>query len=132
MTNVFAYAFDSSDPRRGPAAAALVDRLAEQECVLVWQVACELGAVIEKLRRRGATTLDPAHAVRTVRARFPLLLPDAGVLDLAGDLRRGHAVSYWDALLFAACIRGGVTRLYTEDMPGLQSVTGLELINPFA
>lgn len=26
--------------------------------------------------------------------------------------------SYWDAMIIAACLEAGVTRLYSEDLPG--------------
>ena len=40
--------------------------------------------------------------------------------------------SYWDALLVAASMEAGVTRLYSEDLPGRQPPPGLEIVNPFA
>jgi predicted nucleic acid-binding protein len=41
-------------------------------------------------------------------------------------------VSALDALIAAACIEAGVTRLYSEDLPGSQAPAGLEVVNPFA
>jgi hypothetical protein len=31
-----------------------------------------------------------------------------------------------------ACLGGGVTRLYSEDLPGRASIGALEIVNPFA
>ncbi|MBY0513446.1 MAG: hypothetical protein K2P78_05990 [Gemmataceae bacterium] len=40
-------------------------------------------------------------------------------------------LSFWDALLVAACLRGGVTVLYTEDMGAPRVIGALSLVNPF-
>jgi predicted nucleic acid-binding protein len=40
--------------------------------------------------------------------------------------------SFWNAMLVAACLEAGVTRLYSEDLPGRRPPTPLEIINPFA
>jgi predicted nucleic acid-binding protein len=130
-TNIFAYAFDASDPVRGLTAETLLERLSNENSVLLWQVACELGAVLSKLLRRGTSSVDPLHGVRIVRARFPLLLPEHGIFDIAADLQRDFQFSYWDGLLVAACLNGGVKGLYTEDLPGLKSINGLEFVSPF-
>jgi len=34
-------------------------------------------------------------------------------------------------MLFAACLEAGVTRLYSEDVPGA-AIPNLEIVNPFA
>lgn len=41
------------------------------------------------------------------------------------------SLSFWDALVLAACPEGGVDRLDTEDLDAYPSVDGLEVINPF-
>ena len=45
---------------------------------------------------------------------------------------RRYSLSSWDALLVAACLEVGVTRLYTEDFDDSVRAEGLEVINPFA
>jgi predicted nucleic acid-binding protein len=59
---------------------------------------------------------------------------DTNVLIYARDprLTATHNLPFWDSLLVAACIDGGVTRLYTEDFDAsLSKATGIEIINPF-
>jgi len=61
-----------------------------------------------------------------------VILPSENVLMRAEQLTATHNLSFWDSLLVAACIEGGVTRLYTEDFDAsLSSATGIEIINPF-
>jgi len=39
--------------------------------------------------------------------------------------------SSWDAILVAACLDYGVTRLYTEDLHHGLRIDSLEIVNPF-
>lgn len=34
-------------------------------------------------------------------------------------------------MIIAACLEGGVTRLYSEDLDAYPRVDGLEIVNPF-
>ena len=43
-----------------------------------------------------------------------------------------HNLSFWDAMIVAACMEGSITRLYTEDFDNsLKQSTGVEIVNPF-
>jgi predicted nucleic acid-binding protein len=42
-----------------------------------------------------------------------------------------YQLSFWDAMVVAACLEGGVTHLYTEDMGGNPDIEGVEIVNPF-
>lgn len=42
-----------------------------------------------------------------------------------------YSLSFWDAMILAACLESGVTRLYSEDFGAYQQVDGLEIVNPF-
>jgi predicted nucleic acid-binding protein len=54
------------------------------------------------------------------------------VLTQAERLTANHNLSFWDSLLVAGCVEGGVTRLHTEDFDAsLSKATGVEIINPF-
>ena len=50
-----------------------------------------------------------------LRQLWTVILPSENVLMRAEQLTATHNLSFWDSLLVAACIEGGVTRLYTED-----------------
>lgn len=41
-----------------------------------------------------------------------------------------YSLSFWDSVILAACLEGGVTRLYSEDFD-VRRVDGLEISNPF-
>jgi predicted nucleic acid-binding protein len=41
-------------------------------------------------------------------------------------------LSFWDAMIVAACVEGGVRTLYSEDFDASTSaLTGVTVINPF-
>ena len=63
---------------------------------------------------------------------FRLVLPSEGVLNHAQALHVSHKVSFWDAMILAACFEVGAEILYSEDVPGLDAVDRLRVVNPFA
>jgi len=99
--------------------------------VILWQVAVEF---VSAFRKVGGD--DGAQEAWQYLQEFldlmPLVLPRRGVLDRARILHVERQWSFWDALIAAASLDAGVTRLYTEDLPGSPQPEGLEIINPFA
>jgi predicted nucleic acid-binding protein len=53
------------------------------------------------------------------------------VMERAEELMKSYKLSFWDAMVVAACLEGGVTRLYSEDFDNSAAATGLEVVNPF-
>lgn len=43
-----------------------------------------------------------------------------------------YSLSFWDAMIVAACLENGVARLYSEDFDNSAAATELEIINSFA
>ncbi len=130
-TNVLVNACDKGEPAKQEKALALIE--GADDGVLLWQVACEFVSTSRKQRLQ-AQGFTPAHAwarLAELLDLFRLVLPAAGVLDGARVFHLEKQVSYWDALILAACIEAGVERLYSEDVPG-QDLPNLEIINPFA
>ncbi len=54
----------------------------------------------------------------------------AAVLDRAKHLHLTHNVSFWDAMILAACLDADVRLLYSEDIPG-GDISGIPVVNPF-
>jgi predicted nucleic acid-binding protein len=40
-------------------------------------------------------------------------------------------ISFWDAMIFAAAIKSGATRIYSEDLNPGQTIAGIQIVNPF-
>ncbi len=129
-TNVLIYAHDRRDPRKQALAASLIQSQADG--VLLWQVACEYLSASRKLESQGYSLEQAWQDIRDLRSVWTTILPTWRVLDRAETLMASFSLSFWDALILAACLEGGVDRLYTEDFGAYPSVDGLEVINPFA
>jgi predicted nucleic acid-binding protein len=50
----------------------------------------------------------------------------------ASQLEQQHQLSFWDALIVAAALRGGARTILTEDMSPGRSLSGVRIVNPFA
>ena len=129
-TNIFVYAVDSGDPFRQQRAELFLDSLPVAETVMPWQVACEFAAVMQRLIRLGRVSGDFPSIVRSARSRFQIILPQRSTLDRSLRIMLDEQVSYWDALLLAACADSGVTRLYSEDLQSRKVIHGVEILNP--
>jgi predicted nucleic acid-binding protein len=124
-TNVLLYTLDDSAPAKRAVATRLVEQTSD--AVLVWQVACEFVAASRKLA--GLTPERAWQELEFFRSGMYFAIPSEGVLARGRQLHVADRVSFWDALLIAACREAGVTRLYSEDLPGPADV---EVVNPFA
>lgn len=129
-TNVLIYACDKADPKRQRVALDLISNTVDG--VMLWQIACEFVAASRKLRSQGFTTLDAWDRLADYLAIFPLIPPTVGALERARILHTEDGFSFWDSMVVAACLECGVTRLYSEDLPGRAIRGPLEIVNPFA
>ena len=128
-TNVLIYACDKSDPARQHKALSLIDRVTDG--VLPWQVACDFIAASRNLHGHGFTPTDAWDRLADFRQLFRLIVPSPAVLPLAQELHAQHNVSFWDALIVAACVDEGVETLYSEDIPSRSEFGSLQVVNPF-
>ena len=128
-TNVLIYACDKADASRQQVALDLVSNA--HGGVLLWQVACEFVAASRKLKHQGFTTVDAWNRLADYQTIFPLVLPNARALERARVLHAEEGWSFWDAMIVASCMECGVSRLYSEDLPGRAPPGALEIVNPF-
>jgi predicted nucleic acid-binding protein len=129
-TNVLVYAHDPRDPRKQGIAVSLIESLTD--AVLLWQVACEYVSVSKKLEHLGYSRPQAWQDLRELRLVWAAELPNWAVMDRAQHLFDQYSLSYWDAMIVAACLEAGIARLYSEDFSGQTKIDGLELIDPFA
>ena len=131
-TNVFVYAYDkSASDKHLRASSLIVDLSSRGELVLSAQVLNELTAVLLRPRGEPRTVEDVLQIVEETAA-----LGD--VVPLTGEMTRAAlgaiercSMSFWDALLWAACKAHGISCLYTEDFQHGQNVEGVLFVNPF-
>ena len=49
----------------------------------------------------------------------------------ASELEEQHQLSFWDALIVAAAVKGGASRILTEDMSPGRVISGVRIESPF-
>ena len=129
-TNVLVYAFDEGEPEKREVARGLVEEhLVEGDGMLSVQVLREFYAATRKPTR----PLPIEKAVEAVGylATFSPIAEDARMV--VGAIRRSQVLmlSFWDALIVEAALRGGADRLLTEHLQHGQRIEGLTVENPF-
>ncbi|HVQ36969.1 MAG TPA: PIN domain-containing protein [Pyrinomonadaceae bacterium] len=129
-TNVLIYVRDPRNPVKQQRAVQLTTGLSDG--ALLWQVACEFVSASRKLAPFGFTQAQAWREVERLRVLWKLILPSKNVLTRAEQLTATQNLSFWDAMIVAAYMEGGITRLYTEDFDNsLKRTTGVEIVNPF-
>ena len=131
-TNVFVYQLDNSDPRKQAIANELVrEALRTQDACISFQVVQECLNVITTKARVPLSGQDAQAYLDAVLA--PLLQVGASIelYRRALDLRTRWQFSFYDALIVAAALAAGCTRLLSEDLQHGQKVEQLTIVNPF-
>ena len=130
-TNVLAYEFDRSDPQRQATAERLLDEWRPSgRMVISTQVLQELYVVLTmKLRPQ----LEEEEAERLIRqySGLDVVIVDPDLIVEGIRIRRGHRLSFWDALIVAAASEGRCRYLFTEDLSHGMRIEGVEIVNPF-
>jgi len=129
-TNVLVYAFDEGEREKREVARRLVDEhLIEGDGMLSVQVLWEFYSAT----RKPAHPLPIEKAVEAVGylATFSPIAEDARMV--VGAVRRSRelSLSFWDALIVEAALRGGADRILTEDLQHGQRIGDLTIENPF-
>jgi predicted nucleic acid-binding protein len=129
-TNIWLYSHDTRDPHRQAIAQQLI--ATTRPLALPWQVGCEFVAASRKLTAAGFTETQAWAALARMRVLADVvLLPVTDLWAETQALQSRHSLSFWDALLVAGCLRGGVQNLYTEDLGAPRTIEHLSLVNPF-
>ena len=129
-TNVWLYAYDARDPLKQNKSQELMANL--QPLVLLWQVGCEFVAAARKLEPLGFAREQAWDALAKMQAAVDaVLLPDSEMWLVAPDLQDRFSLHFWDALIVAGCLRGGVKTLYSEDFTHGLKIDDLQIVIPF-
>jgi predicted nucleic acid-binding protein len=128
-TNILIYAHDPRDASKQQIAIDFNQSLTDG--VLLWQVACEYLSASHKLAPLGYSRVDAWQDIRDLHLVWTTLLPVWRVQDIVEDLLNRYSLSFWDAMIIAACLEGNVMRLYSEDFDAYPQIADLEVVNPF-
>lgn len=129
-SNVFVYLFDDRDDRKRALAEGIVtDAIEGGRAIVSAQVVQEvvnvltrkLGASPNEARRFMDAVLTPLWAIGASPSMFARAL----------GLRERYALAWYDALIVAAALEAGCTRLRSEDLQHGQRIETLTIENPF-
>ncbi|HKB66394.1 MAG TPA: PIN domain-containing protein [Pyrinomonadaceae bacterium] len=129
-TNILIYVHDRRNVGKQVIAESLVRTLPRG--VLLWQVACEYIAASRKLESFGYSKEKAWQDIHKLRKLWVTHLPTWEMFEQTEQLLTRYSLSSWDALIVAACLEAGVTRLFSEDFDASAQAEGLEIVNPFA
>ena len=128
-TNVLLYVHDPRDPLKQRLAHSLIQSIPDG--VLLWQVACEYLAASSKLAPFGYSRSQAWDDIQELARLWSTALPNWQVLDGAKALLARFSLSFWDAVILAACLDAGIARLYTEDFDAYARVEEVEIHQSF-
>ena len=131
-TNVLVYAYDVAEPEKQRRALDLLDGFAEQETgVVSTQIMAEMFVV---LTRKLSSPLSVEQAVRSlarhVRTWQVVAVTDFIVLEAARGVR-DHAMSFWDAQVWATAKLNQIPVVLSEDFASSSVIEGVRFENPF-
>lgn len=128
-TNVFVYLFDRDARVKRARAAALVEEEAEA-IVISTQVLQEFYVTVTRKLGKPLPEPEAGAAVRRLAA-LSVVDTDVDLVLAAVTSSRRHRISYWDALIVEAALRGECRRLLTEDLQHGRRFGDLTVENPF-
>lgn len=131
-TNLFIYQIEALDGKKAPIADRIIgDGISSGNACISFQVVQEC---LNTVARKAEIRLEPSEVREYLDAVLaPLMRVGAGIplYEKAIDVQDRYSYSFNDALIIAAALEAGCTRLYTEDMQHGQRIEGLTIENPF-
>lgn len=130
-TNLLVYAYDiDAGRKRQTAQTILLDLRQQRSGALSMQVLQEF---YNTVTRKLASPL-PRDKARLIVDRFSFWCVETTPAEIrrAFEIEDEARISFWDALIVAAAIRGGATRILSEDLNAGQVIAGIQIENPFA
>ena len=129
-TNVLVYAYDNREGYKQETAKRILHNLSQQRTgVVSMQVLQEF---YNTVTRKLASPL-PKDIARLIVDRFSLWCIETTPLEIkrAFLIEDEARIGFWDALIVAAAIRCGATRILSEDLNPGQTIAGIQIENPF-
>ena len=131
-SNVLLYLFDETAPGKRAAAENLTRHALEAgNAVISHQVVQETLNVLTTKMRPAATPEQARRFLDSVLVPLWRAMPNAALYRRAIDVKQRWGFSFCDALIVAAALESGCTRLLTEDLQDGQRIENLVIQNPF-
>jgi predicted nucleic acid-binding protein len=131
-TNVFIYLFDETNERKRNIAEQLIQNaLVTRNAFISHQVTQEALNVMTRKLPSPMSTKNAQRFLEQILAPLWRVRPSLALYGRGLDLQSRYGFSFYDALIVAAALESGCTRLYTEDLQHGQQIDGLLFENPF-
>jgi predicted nucleic acid-binding protein len=130
-TNVLVYAYDNdAGSKRQTAQEVLLSLRQDRSGALSMQVLQEF---YNTVTRKLATPV-PRDKARVIVDRFTHWCVETTPEEIkrAFQIEDEARINFWDAMIIAAAIRSGATRILSEDLNPGQTIAGIQIENPFA
>lgn len=131
-SNVFVYLFDRADAHKCRIARHLIQATTEAGTgVVSFQVVQETLSVITRKLKTPVTSEDARDFLDRVMVPLWRISPSQRLYQRCLDFQARYRYGFYDALIIAAALDAGCTRLYSEDLHHGQRIEGLTIENPF-
>ncbi len=130
-TNVFVYLFDETDRLKRNRAREIVRLALNGSWAISFQVVQE---TLNVITRKIPTPVTADHAGRflnTVLLPLWSITPSVELYRRGLDIQSRYQYGFYDALIIAAALEAGCTRLLSEDLQHGQKIESLTIENPF-
>jgi predicted nucleic acid-binding protein len=130
-TNILIYAHDVDAKAKHDVAKGVLRELWRRRTgVLSMQVLQEFYV---NVTRKIASPL-PKDVARAVVNSYSIWCIDATPAEIAAAFRieDESRIGFWDALIVASALKCGATRILSEDLNAQQTISGVQIQNPFA
>lgn len=130
-TNILVYANDSSEKEKQNIARDLIkDSLHKQNGVISVQVLSEFWVTVTQ-KIKTPLSIEIAEKEIELFQLMEIIGLDYHLFKEAIRFQRLIQISYWDALILAASHSSGCKKIYTEVLNHGQTISNMELCNPF-
>lgn len=131
-TNIFIYLFDETDDRKRAIAEKLIQQALEtRNACISYQVIQETLNVVTRKLPSPMSTENAWRFLEQILIPLWQTMPSLALYQQGLELQARYGFSFYDALIVAAALESGCTRLYTEDLQHGQQVGELLIKNPF-
>lgn len=131
-TNILAYTFDHSAPRKQEIARQLVQTaLLDGHGIISSQVVQEFLNLALKKFRPPLSKIDLEDYIREVLRPLCRVFPSFDLYNHALKITYEHKYHFYDCLILSAAIEGGCSVLFSEDFQDEQKIEGTLIRNPF-
>jgi predicted nucleic acid-binding protein len=130
-TNLWVYPFDRREPDKSHYIRQWLREIAEEHQIVVsTQVLIEFRSVLTR-KLKPPIPHEEMRLAMNALSSFEVLATDTALVLDAHELARNEQLSWFDALIVEAAIRGGCEQVFSEDLSHGRKFGELTICNPF-